>query len=314
MSLDIATFSSTFTKNIAKAFYNQADDAMKYSVMSQIFNVSDSSEYTASFTSTEASNGTDWVTESNNYPESSLEKGYKTAFESAEFGHKLMITKKARNKVKDSTEKVLELWNKQKNYAITALHGFLERNTTGIFNEAFSSTKYLAPDGQTLISATHERKSSVTTRSNLVPTQVLSSTVVDIVEKTGGAFKSADGEQMPLNFKYCMVKKGSSASRIALKLFAARNAQGQYSPTTIGAINIYEWSYRVIENPRMTNDTAYFFLTEDQERSVFADFIERPKLQNMISERENLDRYTIAGGSMRYGINNQPFDIMGGHN
>jgi len=316
--LDVGTFNSTFMKAIAKTFYNQAGEAMKYSVMSQIFDVQDTTEYTEAFTSIEATNNVDRVEESWNYPESWMEKGYKTAFESAEFGHKLVITKKARNKERDVTEKILQLANKQKNYAIVALHHFLEKNTSEIFNQAFSSTKYLAPDWKVLCASDHSWNSTPAgktykTWSNLLSASALDLTQVDAVEKKAWDFKDATGDQKPLHFQYVMVKKGWTASRQALKIFARKDAMWQYLVSTIWNLNIYQGAYMVIENPWMTSDTAYFFLTwpdTEIERSIMARFVERPRIQTEFKERENLDWYTVAGWSMKYGIRNQPYDIL----
>jgi len=140
--------------------------------------------------------------------ESSTGKGYKVTFDSREFGHTITITKKARLKTKDNTEKLLEVVNREKNNAITTMMAFMEVDAHKIFNEAFSSTTYLAPDGETLCSDSHAWKSTGETFDNKYSAgTALSKTVVDALEKYAGDFTDAKGTPMPISFNKILVKK-----------------------------------------------------------------------------------------------------------
>jgi hypothetical protein len=107
-----------------------------------------------------------------------------------------------------------------------------------------------------------------------------------------------------------MAKKGSKAAVALKRLYSSKNASWQYQVSSIWSINIYDWSVIVIENPRLTSNTAYFYMADNVERSIFVHFVERPRILNVIKEEKNLNWYTIAWGSMKYWIYNQPFDIL----
>lgn len=312
--LTVQEFNSNFTKAIRGYFDNQSKAAIKNSVMNRIFQVEDSSEYVASYISTEGITLPTYIGESETPNVSNIGKGYKTTFESAEFAHSIIVTYKERLKNPDSTEKLKNITNAKKNGAIIAMNTFLEKETHRVFNEAFSSTSFLAPDGATLCADTHTWNSTGRTFDNLLASSALDLTVIDTVEKVGGAFVDAAGTNMPLNFKYILVKKGSKAAQAAKRIFGFTSRE-QYRPTSIGNLNIYEGSYTIIETPWLTSDTAYFFIADHAELSLdnplFVDFTQRPAMQSEFKEQNNLDWTNTVAGSFKFGIRNMPFTILG---
>ena len=280
----VAEFNTTWSKSIVESFDEQSKEAIRNSAMNMILDISDTTEYTESYNATEAMDLPGYIDESENLKDSSTGKGYKVTFDSAEFGHKIKVTYKARLKAKDSTEKLLEVINREKNNAIIQMNTFLEIETHKLLNEAFSSTAYLAPDGLTICNDAHVWNSTGETFDNkLSAGTALSSTVVDAVERYAGAFTDAEGNPMPLNFKKIVVKKGGKAATAAKRLFGIPNAQGQYSPTSVGNIDIYNGFYTIIETPYMTSNTAYFFIADFEgtgmKNPLFCNFVERPKIQ-----------------------------------
>lgn len=312
----VAEFNTDWSKSIVESFDQQSKDAIRNSAMNMILDISDTTEYTESFNATEAMDLPGYIDESENLKLSATGKGYKVTFDSAEFAHKIKITYPSRLKAKDSTEKLLEVINREKNNAIITMQIFLETETHKLLNEAFSSTNYLAPDGLSICNDAHVWNSTGTTFDNkLSAGTALSNTVVDAVEAYAGAFKDAQGNPMPLKFNKIVVKKGGAAATAAKRLFGVPNAQGQYSPTSVGAIDIYNGFYTIIETPYLTSGTAYFFIADHemlgQSNPLFCNFIERPKIQGAMEEKDNLDWIMKVAGSFKFGCRSLPFTILG---
>jgi len=316
--LTVQEFNTTFTKAIVKHFDNQSKEAIKNSAMNKIFQVEDTTEYTESFISTEGVTLPTYVDESETPDTNKIGKGYKVTFDGAEFAHNVIISYKARKKVQDKTEKVIDIINKQKNGAIIAMNSFLEIETHKLLNQAFSSTSYLAPDAQVLCYGTHVWNSTGRTFSNLLSSSALDLSVVDEVEKVGGAFVDSHGTNMPLNFKTIVVKKGGKAAQAAKRIFGFNrkmDVKDQYRPTTIGNIDIYVGEYTIIETPWLTSNTAYFFVADRQmlgiENPLFVNFIERPQIQGDATLQKNLDFMYSVAGSFKFGCRNMPITLLG---
>lgn len=74
MAFTIASFNETFTKNIAQTFENMSMEAVKNSAFSRWAEVADSTEYAASYTSTEGIDLPTVLTEQQTLPTSNLGK------------------------------------------------------------------------------------------------------------------------------------------------------------------------------------------------------------------------------------------------
>jgi len=217
---------------------------------------------------------------------SSIGKGYKVTYDSAEFGHIMAITKKARLKVGDSSEKIAEIANKQKNSAIIAMNTFLEKEMWSLLNytnATNASYKILAPDLKPLISTTHTWNSTKTTFDNNLSTSAISVAHAAAVVAKGAAFVDSHGTPMPLDFNTIYVKEGGAASKQALQVYASRNAQGQYQVTDLANINIYSGTVSVVEVPWMTSGNDYFYVADSEmlglENPLFVEFIQRPQAE-----------------------------------
>jgi len=155
----------------------------------------------------------------------------------------MSISKKARLKVKDDTEAIMKIANSQKKSALATMHSFLEKQTWALFDYANATNlaySVLAPDGLPLLSATHAWNSTGGTFDNDLGTTAISLTSAAAIKAYGGAFTDANGNAMPLRFNKIYVKTGGLASKQALSVYAAKNAQGQYQTTNLVDINIYQ--------------------------------------------------------------------------
>ncbi len=314
--LTIQEFNSDFAKSVKKHFDNQTMEAIRNSAMNKIFDVADTDEYSESFTSNEGVDQPTYFDENENLPESKIGKGYRSTFDSEEFGHTISVSKKARLKARDNTEKILEIVNNQKNGALVAMHSFLEKETHKILNDAFTGSYVLAPDGLSVCNDAHLWNSSDGTFDNKLASSALSLDVVKAVEAYGGAFVDSTGAEMPLNFKTIIVKKGGAAAALAKQIFGIENIRTQYQATSVGNINIYAGEYTIIETPWLTSGTAYFFVADSDmlavENPMFVNFIERPQLQgDVMTESQNLSWKWAYAGSFKYGLRNLPFTLVG---
>jgi hypothetical protein len=115
MGFTIAQFNTAFAKSFTENFDNQTKEAIRNSAMNKIFSVEDTTEYTESYLSNEGVTLPSYLDESEDLEDSEIGKGYRTVFDSAEFGQTMRITYKARKKVGDKTEAIAQLANNYKN-------------------------------------------------------------------------------------------------------------------------------------------------------------------------------------------------------
>jgi hypothetical protein len=312
--LTVAEFNTTFSKSIRNSFFLQSMEAIENSAAARWMDISDTTEYTESYTSTEAVDLPSYLNEGQVLPTVDLGKGYKATFDSAEVGSKIKYTYKARLKAKDSTETLLKDINDLKNGAIYGLYTFFEQQTHRLLNEAFVTTNFAAPDGKALCANDHTRNSTGTTFDNLLAASALDVSVVDTVEKTGGAFVDAQGQPMSQMFNKIIVKKGGKAAQAAKRIFGYAS-KDQFRPTSIGSLNIYEGAYTIIETPWITSNTAYFFMSDAEmsnlKNPLFAHFMERPKIQGDMEDDDALNRFMKYAYSFKFGIRNLPFNVLG---
>jgi hypothetical protein len=318
MALTIQEFNSAFAKTFKEYFDNQSMEAVRNSAFTRIYDVSDTTEYTTSYISTEGSDQPEYFDEGNPLKRSQIGKGYRVTYSKAEFGKIMSITKKARLKVPDTTEAIAEIANSQKTSALVTMNSFLERETWSLLSHANGSNgsyKILAPDGVALY-GTHTWNSTGGTFNNNLGTAAINLALAQAVEAYGGAFTDANGDAMPLNFNRIFVKTGGAASRQAKSVYAAMNAQGQYQVATLGDINIYQGSVQVIEIPWMTSGNDYVYVADTMalgiENPLFVEFIQRPMAEGTFKESDNLSWDMPYSASFAYGIKNLPINILGG--
>jgi hypothetical protein len=98
-------------------------------------------------------------------------------------------------------------------------------------------------------------------------------------------------------------------------LFGIKNSAGQYSPATVGVINIYEGAYTIIETPYLTSTTAYFFLADAMDMNIsnplFINFVQRPQIEGDFTQIKNLNWEASVAASRKYGIRNLPVTVLG---
>jgi hypothetical protein len=175
-----------------------------------------------------------------------------------------------------------------------------------LFNYAFATTYYAAPDTAALI-GTHTWKTPGSSTFSNAATAALSLSAVEALEEYAGAFTLPDGKKPTLNFDTIVVVKGSANSREARKLFAEK-----ISPTSIGDINIYQGSKTVVETPHIAwAKRGYWFAhASNMENSLKLGIGMKPTLQEPLRQNNEAIR-TNCMGFWKQGIVNMPFDWYG---
>lgn len=318
MALTVGEFNSLFSKNIKESFHNQSMEAEKNSAYAQFFDVSDTTEYTSSYTSTEGVELPTYFDEGEVLGDTKIWKGYKVSYSAREFGKFISITKRSRLEARDSTESIAKIAQKQKKSMLIAMKTFLEKEMAGVMdyaNASSASYKILSPD-LAPIAGTHTWQSTGTTFSNALGTLDLSLTNLATIDAYAGSFVDSQGIPMPLTFNKIFVKKGGAASKKAKTLFASKNAQGQYTVAALTDINIYEGMVTVIETPWMASGNDYVFVASTQdlglENPFFCEFIERPTVGETFTEQKNLTRETPVTASFKFGLKNLPINALYG--
>lgn len=319
MAMTIAEFNSLFAKDITETAANESQEAIMNSTFNKLYDVSDTNEYTTSYTTTEGTELPSWTDEGEVVNKTKLAKGYKVSYESREFTQSIAVTYKARLKMKDDTERIAEYANTQKRSVIMNMAAFLEKNLCGILNyaNATSSTyEILSPDLQPIASASHAWKSTGATFDNDLGLSAISIAHAQTVQEYAGAFTDANGLPMGLNFTKIFVKKGSAAAKQAKAVYASKNAQGQYTVANIADMNIYEGEVQVIETRWMTSGNDYVYVADTDMLGVanplFCEFIKRPGLEGEFTSDTNLDFTSVFTGSVKYGLKNLPFNLLYG--
>jgi hypothetical protein len=308
--MKIAYFDSLFTRDIQKNYTDHSREAMENSAFSKIFEVRNTNEYTTNITSTESMKRPTWLTESQEPVTNRLEKGFKVTLVAQKFGQKLVISEHAREKAKDNMEKLAEHIATEMETATIGTYDFMEQEAHRVLNFATTSTYYVSPDGQPMISANHLWNSTGATWSNLMASAPLTASVVDAAAAYGGAFVDAEDKPLPLNFDTIVVKKGGAASRAAKKLFGI-GTSNQYMATTIGGVNIYFGEMTIIETPYLTNGNAYFFLDMSGKygNPFLFDIVKAPTVADIIAE-SNGDYVYPYSAFIKIGIQKQPFTVL----
>lgn len=316
MALITAKYADQQIKGVKEDFLKASMVATEQSYAKQILKMYDTDEYTEIFTSSEGTSKPEWFDERENLVEQEKDEGYKTTFESREFGHKIVISKKARLKIKDNTTKFNKLVNDKFKQAINGMYSFIEINSHDLLNNGFNST-YLAPDGENLFSTTHSYKNG-TTFDNVL-TNSMGVAAFDELSQKGWNFKDSQGEPNPKKYNTIVVKEWSTAAQNAKKTLTATYS-GQYQTSTIGDLNIYKINeYTIIESPyiqdstNFTADTGYFAFDNREKdfNSLFMSFVQRPMVEERVQDGSNLDWIYPWTASMKFGIRTLPTNIVG---
>lgn len=213
--------------------------------------VNSTTEWNEIFNSTEDLTGTRQLAELEAPDVSRLEEGFQSSLTPNRFGNSIQVSETEQVKMQDNTTLVRNFLNKQKNKLLRDIKNKMASDFHAPFNDGHTGATYTAPDGVKLFGVHSWKTAGAATWDNS-STAALSIAAWDLVEKYGGAFKTAGAKPMPVNFDCVIVKKGGAASRMAIKMFAAG-----ITPTAVGDVNIYEGSVMIYEDP-FIDDTDHW--------------------------------------------------------
>lgn len=323
-------FNDAFTKNVRISFDNGFNEMMESQLYAKIFAVADTTEMLEKFNSTESTTLPQEVGESQTVPYAKLSKWYSTFHSGKGYADRIVITAEDRVAMKDNTTVFAELLARERNRVLLGFQKKIEINAHERLNNAFtggSTGSYIyGGDLKPLIATDHAWNSTGWTFSNKLASQDLNVDAVRLLEQTARKFTDANGVPLPLQPDTVIVKAGSTAAFQAKQLFGIN--MGQYSPTTLGNVNIFQGSaYTLVETPYIQNvqdgsgndksDKAYFFVdsrymgNNQFGNPLFLHFEKRPALEGELFQTSNLDREYSFYGHWKMWIRNLPYAWFG---
>jgi len=284
--------------DILEDFKNGLDVSIKRFMELPFLEVKDTPLWEEKFTSTEGGTSTKWVGELEEAPDFKLEEGYSMVVEPAEFANSITVSRKLRLKARDNRLMIQDFLVEERNQMLNDVDQFLIDYIYDFLNTAFTTTNNVAPDGVALC-GTHVYNSTGNTFTNF-DTQALSQGALDTLMTYGGTSRVADGKQRPISFDTLVVSEGSEAER-----WCKRNIIMDFTPNTIGAINIYKGTYKVIVIPYIDDARKWFAFDSRKRSPLRVHFNQRPTFAPA-QVMKNLSIYTPVYGAVKKAIVNLP--------
>jgi hypothetical protein len=176
-------FTAHQQERVKESFKQYTDVAMVETAVSKLFNVNNSNDYDRGYTTIEGADTVGYFDEQEHLKNLSLEEGYEATGSSREFGGEVTITKKERLKAKDDTTIFNKVVDEKIPAATARMMSFIEIEGHKLFNDGFTGSEFLAPDGNPIFGS-HTWNSSTATFDNGV-TEVFSATALDNLEEYG---------------------------------------------------------------------------------------------------------------------------------
>jgi hypothetical protein len=259
-------FNSTFLKALHENIQMMYATYTENSALGKIFRVYNSDEFTESFASAESTTVAQKIAEGANIPYTDMSKGYRVSFTTEQVAQHIELTYLAMVAAKDDTEKMKSIVNDQKNVAVTAVMNAMQRYCFDHFNFAFTNTYAVCPDGLPLIDTAHQFSTGATFDNTLTNADFSTDIMDEIYEKMG-AFVGPNGEPMPFDLGYILVKKGSIQARRAKQVLGYEK---QLAIATVDNVNIYTGgTAMLVETPWITTaNKEFFFAVPDYNKTT----------------------------------------------
>jgi hypothetical protein len=305
MSTIISDYTNLAIKGLQEPFRLAVKNRLESYLDIDFINFGSSTEYDKIYSSLEGVSGFRKLGEVETPDVKSLEQGYNTTISAERGGLGMNISQTTMVRAKDDTTKIDAYLMEQRDQLLkTVAHG-LVTDAFAPYNEAFSSTTYLAPDGICLC-GTHTYNGGGTFTN--AKADEFSEDAIDKAWEYAGDFTDQAGKPMPLSFTAILVKKGSAVAKAARQYFASG-----ISPVAVNDVNIYEGEIRVIETPYITtaNKKNFFFIdTNLMVSPVVLDVVEYPTFQEPMKQANESITSNITG-YWRNGIAILPVNILG---
>lgn len=292
-----------------KGIKKSIDDAMGMKITeykdTRLVNITNTSEWSENFISTEAMSGVKKLAENETPPTLKLNEGRSVIITPDRFGGAIEVTQDDRIRMGDNTTLINEFLMKQREQLmVTGWNQFLG-DMFYLYNNAFnSSASTLAPDGVELC-GTHSWATTGSTTWSNKGTEALDMGAIDTMETFGGSFTDAEDRPMPVDYDTIVVKKGSAAAREARRLFAMN-----ISPTAVADVNIYKGEKTVIETPWITNALHWFGLDTKYTLPLYVGILKSPSMDEPIVQNNNAIRSNMTA-YYKVGITNLPYRVYG---
>lgn len=305
MSTTISDYTNLAIKGLQEPFKLAVQNRLERYLDIEFINFGSSSEYDKIYSSLEGVSGFRKLGELEVPDVKDLSQGYNTTISAERGGLGMNVSQTTMVRAKDDTTKIDAYLMEQRDQLLKTVANGLITDAFAPYNEAFSSTSYLAPDGICLC-GTHTYNGGGTFVN--AKADEFSEDAIDAAFEYAGDFTDQSGKPMPLNFTSILVKKGSAVAKAARQYFASG-----ISPVAVNDVNIYEGEVRVIETPYITtaNKKNFFFIdTNIMASPVVLDVVEYPTFQEPMKQANESITSNITG-YWRNGIAVLPINILG---
>jgi len=306
MATTISDYTNLAIKGLQEPFKLAVQNRLEKYMELEFINFGSSTEYDRIYSSLEGISGFRKLGELETPDAKSLEEGYNTTISAERGGLGMTVSQTTMVRAKDDTTKIDAYLMEQRDQLLKTVVNGLMVDAFAPYNEAFSSTTYLAPDGVCLC-GTHTYNGGGTFTN--VITKPFGEDALDEAWEYAGSFTDQSGKPMPLNFTAVLVKKGSKVAKAARQYLASG-----ITPTAVNDVNIYAGEMTVVETPYLTNENKdkYFFIDSNIMKSpVILEVVEYPTFQDPIKEKNESITSNITG-FWRNGIAVLPINILGG--
>lgn len=294
-------------KGIKKSFDEAIMSKIEQYKDNRAINFYNTSETTEIFVATEGMKGAKKLSDFETPPGETLQEGYTVSITEERFGGAIEIPEKVYAREDgDPSTKVNVYLQRARNELLISNINLLLTNAFLFYNDAFTGTYYLAPDGVALCGAHTWASGDTFTNS---ATAAMSDTAIDALEEYAGAITvpGSDSQPMPIDFDIIVVKKGSAAAREAKKLFAF-----QINPIAVADINVYHGMKTVVETPYITaaNKLNWFALASQSENCLAVGLGKNPSMNAPITQNNEAIRSNVTG-FWKQGIIKMPINVYG---
>ena len=292
-----------------------ADFMKEYNPLySKIFKVTDTKEWTESFTTREGMSGVGKLSEYGTAKEQKRVEGFKTSIDAEVFVGVLTWTHEQELKAMDSTTKWGEMIGDDIAQQVMTMNRQIETTAFDLLRNAFSedtNTVY-APDAKPLISENHIWNTpGAPIWSNEITGNFTEANWAEIKSR-GSNFRGSQGgdDFWPQNYDTLIVQENSANHRLIQKTFSI--GAGNLYAATVDGLNIYANNKIKLVTVPYFADTPnrWFAQASASERSLYFKFIERPNIQATNTATIGVEKRPIFA-TFGAGVRKQPIDLIG---
>lgn len=242
----------------------------------------------------------------------SLQIGHNVLLSARSIGGVIKISQEKMNRQADTDSAMNEIIENLGFEQLLAFYEIMDEDSHRMLNEIeIGSTKESqAPDGQPIVSESHQYKSGLTfsNKMSVAGTQ-MSLNQIKAAISVGGRVVDPMGYRNPMTYDKLVVKKGSSAMHDAMSALGMEN----YRPSTRDDVNSYivsRYGMEVVETKYMDSDTAYMFMDSSKGSPFFVRIAKRPSVVGSTFNTSTQELEISMNAEVIVGLIKMPHNIL----